>query len=330
MIDANMLAGMLSVVARGQHGKRDLTQIQAYQAYQYLLHRDADPLQVGAFLIAQRVKGESPAEIAGFVQAARGYMEHVEHVNQISACEAIDMPCYAGKWRDIPLHILAALNASRAGIPVVVHGLSKIEGRFSAWQALYEAGVSRASDVLQAQHILHDKGIVYLDLQDICPPLFEMLSLRARLGVRSCANTVARLLNPLACSAQMNGFFHTPYGALMAQSNLLLGQPRSMLFMGAEGEPELYATRQRLLLFQDGEGYARWRYPSADVTPYPRDKLTVDDVRQRFCHVLQGKLSGKDIVVLQRMKQAFDFVYHQKVAFDWHKDDEKEVHNETS
>lgn len=327
MISGEELAKMLSVVARGQHGKRDLSQQQAFAAYQYLLQKDADALQVGAFLIAQRVKGESPAEIAGFVQAARSYMLGVEHMNTV---QAVDMPCYAGKRRDVPLHILAAIRASQQGIPMVVHGLEHIEGRFSAWQALQEAGVQRAASLQQAQRTLANKGIVYLDLADICQSLFRMLALRPRLGVRSCANTVARLLNPLACSAQINGFFHTPYGALMAESNVLLQQPSSLLFMGAEGEPELYATRQRLLLRQQGDSFARWRYPSEDVARYPREKRAVEDIKQHFKQVLLGQLSEKDKVVLHRMQQALAWLYDQKEADDWHKDEDKEVHNESS
>jgi len=323
MISSSELAKMLSVVARGQHGKRDLSQTQAYQAYHYLLDPKADPLQLGAFLIAQRVKGESPAEIAGFVQAARSSMHHVDSITET---HAIDMPCYAGKRRDVPLHMLAALEASKQGTPIVVHGLANIEGRFSAWQALSEAGVARASSLLQAKQLLHNNGIVYLDLEDICPALHNMLGLRPRLGVRSCANTVARLLNPLSCTAQINGFFHTPYGALMAQSNLLLGQSRSMLFMGSEGEPELYATRQRLLLLQDKEGYARWRYPSADVESYPRQKRVVIEIKQLFNKKLLGEISEKDRIVLHRMQQAFAWLHQEQVADDWLKDDEEAKH----
>ncbi|MDQ6962598.1 MAG: anthranilate phosphoribosyltransferase [Mariprofundaceae bacterium] len=324
MINASELAQHLSTVARGQHGKRDLNQAQAFEAYQYLLHPSADPLQLGAFLIAQRIKGESPAEIAGFVQASQ-HAIHDFNANQLH--HAIDMPCYAGKRRDTPLHLVAALEASQQGIPIVIHGIADIAGRLSAWQALSRAGVQRAGSLQEAQPILAKNNIVYMDLTDICPPLYQMLQLRERLGVRSCANTVARLLNPLRCTAQINGFFHHPYGTLMAKSNQLLDQQNSLLFMGAEGEPELYASRQRLLLSQQGSKITRWRYPSADVEPYPREHIKPSQLTQQFLATWHGQRTEKDNIVLNRMQQAFKLVFQQESAHDWQQD-EKERTNE--
>ncbi|RMG55698.1 MAG: anthranilate phosphoribosyltransferase, partial [Gammaproteobacteria bacterium] len=261
-------------VARGKHGSRHLNMHEARDAMTRLLRADADPLQLGAFLIAERMKGETAAELAGFVQAVRelmpawGMPAAPEH--------AVDLPCYAGKRRALPVHLLAAVQAARQGIPVCVHGVAEIEGRLSAWQALELFGVRRAGHLGEAAGILASDGIVYVDLADISPALFQLYGLRKRLGVRTCAHTLARLLNPLGCPGQLNGVFHPPYVAKMIEANVLLGQPRSLVFMGAEGEPELLATRQKLVASQTGDRVAAWRYAAADdVAAYPRDRLHV-------------------------------------------------------
>ncbi|HKI62359.1 MAG TPA: anthranilate phosphoribosyltransferase, partial [Mariprofundaceae bacterium] len=244
----NDLASFIRRVARGKHGSEHLSRMEACEVFGHLLDEQADALQLGAFLISQRMKGETSEEIAGFVDAARIWVAGYGDIRAPAGC--VDLPCYAGKRRAAPVHLAAALKVRDAGIPVFVHGVEHIEGRWSAWQALNSAGVKRAVSLTEALNVLADEGIVYADLADICPPLFRIYNLRPRLGVRSFANTVARLLNPLQCQGQLNGFFHTPYADKMAGANVLLHQPRSLIFMGAEGEPELYAERQKVVAMQ--------------------------------------------------------------------------------
>ncbi|HXH65094.1 MAG TPA: anthranilate phosphoribosyltransferase, partial [Mariprofundaceae bacterium] len=152
-MDANAVAGMLRRVARGRHGHEHLSAEEAEAVFAALMAADADPLQLGAFLITQRMKGETAAEIAGFVRAARGRIAGFGDVRTPDG--TVDLPCYAGKRRAAPVHLAAALKARDAGIPVFVHGVAHIEGRLSAWQALEVAGVSRAESLSQVQSVLH-------------------------------------------------------------------------------------------------------------------------------------------------------------------------------
>ena len=91
------ISTLIKRVARGKHGSEHLSQDEARFVFSELLNPQADELQLGAFLIAERMKGEVSEEFAGFVQAAR---EHVSHFDTIKAPEgAVDLPCYAGKRR---------------------------------------------------------------------------------------------------------------------------------------------------------------------------------------------------------------------------------------
>jgi len=309
-------ANLIRRVARGKHGSENLSQTEARELFTQLLEKEADPLQLGAFLIAQRMKGETPEEIAGFVEAAQN---HVTHFGKpIIPESAVDLPCYAGKRRASPAYLAAALKARDHGIPIVIHGTHHIEGRISAWDLLQHYGVKRADDIEQGASILNTEGIVYLDLETLCPALFNILALRSRLGVRSFANTVVRLLNPLQCSGQLNGFFHTPYGSLMGQANNLLNQPGSLLFMGAEGEPELYASRQKKIVFQQNGKLSSLQYPDASDMLYPKTGTDLADLHDQF-----GNLHHKNImterekVVLQRMQEAFHIAVHGTLPATW-------------
>jgi len=243
-----VIAAAIAQVARGRNGAQDLPMQQARKVLHALLKNDADPLQLGAFLIAQRMKGETAEELAGFVLAARDQINgfHQQSIHE----DWVDLPCYAGKRRAAPAHLVAALRWRDQGHFVVVHGVPHIEGRCTAWALLQKMGVAQANTLAEAAQIMQREHIVYLDLSTICPPLMRLYDLRERLGVRSFVHTVARLLNPLRCGGQLNGVFHTPYVERMITVNRLLQQPRSIIFMGAEGEPELYSHRQKRVMVQ--------------------------------------------------------------------------------
>ena len=317
MVQGDMnISPLIKRVARVKHGSDHLSRDDAKTVFQELLRPDADPLQLGAFLIAQRMKGETSAELAGFVDATR---EIVPGFAQIVAPKgAVDLPCYAGKRRDGHSYLAAAMQARDRGIPVVVHGIEQIEGRMTAWQALQGAGVKRALSLDAAVEMLDRDHIVYIDLAELSPDLFRIYNLRERLGVRSFANTVARLLNPMLCDGQLNGFFHTPYADYMADANVLLGQKRSLIFMGAEGEPELYADRQKVIVKQQDEGISRLAYAEAGLDVYPREAMHEVELKACVAALLAGEGNKRQAAVIEKMNDAFNWVSQGVFPAAWH------------
>jgi len=240
----------------------------------------------------------------------------LENFGAQRVADAVDLPCYAGKRRAVPLHLAAALAARDRGIAVLVHGPGVIEGRLTAMEALQDASVPTASSLVEAASMLRSEGIACIDIAHCCPQLAALLALRTRLGVRSFAHSVARLLNPLQCRGQINGFFHAPYGARMAQANRLLGQTRSLLMMGAEGEPELYADRQKLLLAQRGDDEPLLlSYAAAGAPAYPRQASSPAELRRQWQRVLAGAVDPREEAVLGRMAAAFDFAAGGGIPF---------------
>ena len=107
---AHPFSAFVRLLGRGKTLSRGLTPEEAEQAMGMILDGEALPEQIGAFLMLLRMKEETGAEIAGFVRAARARLPTHEGPRP-----DLDWPCYAGKARRAPWHLLAALRLAGAG-----------------------------------------------------------------------------------------------------------------------------------------------------------------------------------------------------------------------
>ena len=229
-------AHYVRTLGRGPGRSRALTREEARTALGMVLAGEADPYQVGAFLMLLRYRGEDPAEMAGLVEAARasfgaGPLPGV--------AVALDWPSYgAGRTRGAPWFLLAALALARAGHPVLMHGSNEFTRGTPVTDALESLGLPVCRGREQAGQELARAGFAYLPLEALCPGLDRLLRLRGLLGLRSPINTAARLLNPFDAAAGVDGVFHPPYIALHVDTAALLGRGRLVVVKGGGGEAE--------------------------------------------------------------------------------------------
>lgn len=228
-------AHYVRILGKGRHGAHSLTFEEARAALGMVLTGDCQPEQVGAFLMLLRVKEETPEEVAGFVAAARDAIA----APPAGPAPTVDWPAYAGKRRQLPWFLLAALLLARSGVPVLMHGIECAgDGRVYAPSALARLGVAACATLGEAGAAIRRDGFAYLPLAAFCAPLARLIELRSLLGLRSPANTVARMLNPLQAPLQLVGIFHPNYRDLHQEAALLLGQPRMAVLKGEGGEAE--------------------------------------------------------------------------------------------
>jgi len=226
----------IAKIGKGQKTWKDLTWDESKQAMRMLIEGQATPAQVGAFLVAMRLKMESVGELAAFTAAAR---EYVKPLSVPRGLQLVDLPAYAGKQDTFHASVAAGIVAAAAGIAVLMHGHDDVPDRPGTSGILARLGV--ASDLTPAQvtEELATKGFAYLDLALYHPPVARFLDLRKELGLRNLFHPVAKMLNPARAAVQVIGITHPPYFEKTAEALAMLGGRRALILRGVEGEPEL-------------------------------------------------------------------------------------------
>lgn len=234
MSQQHAFAEYVRILGKGKRSARPLTEEEAHAAMTMIFRGEAEPVQIGAFLMLIRVRGETPEEVSGFVSAARNAIASPEVVAPVR----IDWPAYAGKRRQLPWFVLAALLLASSGYPVLMHGISGHDGRVYAAQALQALGIRASASLSAAAREICRSRFAYVPLAEFCPVLQRLVELRSLLGLRSPMHTVARMVNPLNAAMQLQGVFHPDYRDIHQHAALLLKQPHMAVLKGEGGEIE--------------------------------------------------------------------------------------------
>lgn len=222
----------LRQIARGARGARDLDREGARDLFDQVLDRRASDLEIGAFCVAMRIKGESPAELAGFYDAVQARLPAIRTGRPV-----VLLPSYNGA-RKTPLMtpLLARMLADR-GYGVLVHGLHEEARRTSAGDVFARMDWPVAIDADSAEAHLAREGFVYCPLEAISPDLAALLRVRKTIGLRNSGHVLAKLVNPVRTRAlQIVNYTHPEYPEVLAGFFAL--HPANALYMrGHEGEP---------------------------------------------------------------------------------------------
>jgi anthranilate phosphoribosyltransferase len=241
VVTGDSIAPYLREIGRGKDGARDLTREQAADLMARVLDGRVDAVPLGAFAIAMRIKGETPEELAGFMDAVAPRMTPLPAP---AAAGAVVLPSYNGA-RKLPnlVPLLAALLA-RAGLSVLVHGLEEDPGRITT-SAVFEAlGLPAARDAAGVAARWQRGEPAFMATDDLHPSLARLLALRRTIGLRNPAHSLAKLLPALAASNAVRVVNHThPAYAESLGEFLRLTQANALLMRGTEGEPVADARR---------------------------------------------------------------------------------------
>ena len=244
----NEFSQYIQIIGRGKKASKSLTQEQAYRAFTLLLGQKITPEQAGAFLMLLRVKEETVEELAGFVQASRQFTD-----SKITSLGAdFDLGCYAGKRRHLPWFILSVLCLAQHGYTFFLHGTQEpTSNRLYLSQAFTELGLPIAKTYTQAQSDIANFGFTYMDLDKCNPALDRLIQMRALFGLRSPANTLARMLNPSSAKHTLHGVFHRNFDQKHCAVAALLKDSNVACLRGEGGEVEVNPERKFTLYIQD-------------------------------------------------------------------------------
>ncbi len=239
-------------IGRGAEGSRDLPRDAAAQLYAAILDGGVPDLELGAIILGLRVKGESPDEMAGFLEAASSRVNALRPPH--GRVRPVVLPSYNGARKEANLTPLLALALKRFGVPVVVHGLLEGYGRVTSGHIFRELGIMPSASLNQAQTALDERGLAFLPITALCPGLANQLALRARMGVRNSAHSLVKMIDPFRGEGVLVAPATHPAFLDLMREVLVASGARAIVLRGTEGEP--YANpkrRPRLEYVHDGE-----------------------------------------------------------------------------
>ena len=230
MSATSSISHYIKEIGRGKEGARSLTREQAADLFGLVLDGAVSDLEIGAFCLSMRIKGETPLELMGFIDAAEAQIQKdalqpLSH--KASARPVVVIPSYNGA-RKLPLltPLLAHLLAKN-GCDVLVHGMD--EG----------LGSRVTSAALFAQLPAH-ANVHYVSIAKLSPSLKKLLDVRKVVGLRNSAHSVVKLINLYRSethtkSVLVTSYTHPEYAVSMNETLVGL-QATALLLRGTEGE----------------------------------------------------------------------------------------------
>lgn len=298
---------VLKEVGRGAAGARSLDRDAAQRLMQAMLERQVPELELGALLLALRMKGETLQELSGFLDAANARCLRLRSDRPV-----VLIPSYNGARRVPNLTPLLAMELARAGPRVLVHGCVRERGtgtpRVSSAEIFHDLGLPRAVSQADIHAAWARREPAFIALDALCPDLQALLDLRGRLGLRNAGHSIAKMLLPFAdtrCLRLINTT-HPEFAELMLQWARQEGAD-AMLLRGTEGEPAADPRRMpRIETLLGGQTWPQACVPAQDgvvtelpLLPRERDAATTAVYIQS---VLAGERPAP--VPLQRQVQA--------------------------
>ncbi|MGA2104136.1 anthranilate phosphoribosyltransferase [Methanoregula sp.] len=234
---------------------RDLTPGKAAEVMDEIMRGQATPAQIGGFLTALRIKGETPEEIAAFARVMRSHAVSVRP--QVSGT-LVDT-CGTGGDRSQTFNIstAAAFVAAGAGVFVVKHGNRGVSSRCGSADVLSALDVDISVDPRRQADIVKNIGIVFLFAPDYHPAMKHVMAVRHDLGCRTVFNILGPLANPAGAEAQLLGVYTSTITGTVAEVLRILGISRAMVVHG-NGLDEISVTGETDITELDGDRITKY------------------------------------------------------------------------
>ena len=278
-------------IARVSSGT-DLTAAEATGVMEEIMRGVATPAQIGGFLTALRMKGETEAEIAAFARVMREAAVPVS----LPAPESRVDTCGTGGDDSGTFNIstTAAFVAAGAGVSIVKHGNRGVSSRCGSADVLEALGVAVTTPPDRVPDLLAAAGIAFLFAPAYHPAMQHARTARQEIGIRTVFNLLGPLTNPGRVGAHLLGVYDSRLTAPVARVLRDLGVRRAMVVHGA-GLVEITTTGPTVVAeLRDGEV---WTY-TLDCTEFgiPRSPVTVlqGGGPEENARILLSVLDGKD------------------------------------
>ncbi|CAG7628133.1 anthranilate phosphoribosyltransferase [Paenibacillus allorhizosphaerae] len=227
---------LLKEVGRGKRGARDLSYEEARQAAEWIVSRKATDAQIGAFLLAERIKMESAEELRAFIDVLRS-RSRIHPVRDSIDCAGP----YDGRTRSFMATFPSAFVLASCGLPVTLHSSPALPPKRGVTVAdvIKELGIPFDVQTERWVEAAKAGGVLFVPTEQWCPPLGSLRRLREELDLRTVFNTAEKLLRFSDCAYMAVGVFHGTAFEKMARLVMSLGVRRSLIIQGVEGSEDL-------------------------------------------------------------------------------------------
>jgi anthranilate phosphoribosyltransferase len=215
---------------------RSLSQVEARDVMNQIMSGEATPAQMGGFLVALRLKGETADEIAGCAEAMR---EHVLSVRP-GRDDLVDTAGTGGDGaRTFNISTAAALVAAAAGAGVAKHGNRAVSSASGSADVLEALGLELELPVPRIERSIDELGFGFLFAPTHHPAMRHAAPVRRELATRTVFNVLGPLTNPAGARAQVVGVYAPELVETIATVLVRLGARRAFVVHGAGGVDEL-------------------------------------------------------------------------------------------
>jgi anthranilate phosphoribosyltransferase len=251
------LRALIGKVATGAALSRD----EAAGAFEQMMSGEATPSQMGALLMALRVRGETVDEITGAVTAMRAKMLRVN-----APPDAIDVVGTGGDASgSFNISTCAALIVAGSGVPVAKHGNRALSSRSGAADVLAALGVNIDLSPDQIGRCISEAGIGFMFAPAHHPAMKNVGATRAELGTRTIFNLLGPLSNPAGVRRQMVGVFSRQWTEPLAQVLKNLGAERVWVVHGSDGLDEITTSGATTVAALEGGAITTFEISPEDV-----------------------------------------------------------------
>ncbi len=215
--------------------RESFTREDARALMQQILAGEFSDIQLAALLGALAGRGETAAEIAGFVDVMRSAVTSLP----LSEAERHQLTDTCGTGGDLSgtfnISTAAALVAAAAGASVAKHGNRAVTSRCGSGDVLEALGIPIGLDPSEAADTLRTHRFAFLHAPSLHPAMKAVMPVRRALGVRTVFNILGPLANPAGASAQVMGVYTPRLVPLVAEAMALLGTRHAFVVHGNTG-----------------------------------------------------------------------------------------------
>lgn len=215
-----------------------LTRAEAASAFDVIMSGDATDAQIGGFLMALRVRGETVDEITGAVQTMRAKMTTVS-----APAGAMDIVGTGGDGSGTyNISTATAIVVAACGVPIAKHGNKALSSKSGAADVLSSLGINLDADGTLVEKAIAEAGIGFLMAPRHHAAMRFVGGPRVEMGVRTIFNLLGPLSNPAGVKRQFSGAFSRDWIVPMAETLGNLGSERAWVVHGSDGMDELTTT----------------------------------------------------------------------------------------